>query len=295
MATNTIAGVNLAQIAEESLPALTSMLQPLSALVTDFSSDVGSEGASVTTRYPTKPTAVDLSSGYTSQNTAMTAATITLDTFYGFVYGFKDVERSKSSIRLNDLFVEPSLNALGDKIFGDIWNLITAANFATATSAITAANFDRDGLIDLGQTLTETKKAPRTGRSVWMNPTYYGSLLKSLNSAEFPGQSDMKAEGMVPRVNKFDVYESDQCDANGENLAAFAFHRSSLLFAGRRVDSEGFVENGGELVDIEIPGLGLPIQWRRWYDKNAGELKYSVGLLYGVAKGQDFGVRVPSA
>jgi len=100
---------------------------------------------------------------------------------------------------------------------------------------------------------------------------------------------------MVPRVNKFDVYESDQCDANGENLAAFAFHRSSLLFAGRRVDSEGFVENGGELVDIEIPGLGLPIQWRRWYDKNAGELKYSVGLLYGVAKGQDFGVRVPSA
>jgi hypothetical protein len=108
------------------------------------------------------------------------------------------------------------LNALGDKIFGDIWNLITAANFATATSVITAANFDRDGLIDLGQTLTETKKAPRTGRSVWMNPTYYGSLLKSLNSAEFPGQSDMKAEGMVPRVNKFDVYESDQCDANGE-------------------------------------------------------------------------------
>ena len=36
MATNTIAGVNLAQIAEESLPALTSMLQQLSALVTDF-------------------------------------------------------------------------------------------------------------------------------------------------------------------------------------------------------------------------------------------------------------------
>jgi len=294
MATNTIAGVNLAQIAEESLPALTSLLQPLSALVTDFSSDVSTEGASVTTRYPTKPAAIDLTSGYTSQNTAMTAATVTLDTFYGFVYGFKDVERSKSSIRLNDLFIEPALNALGDKIFGDVWNLITSANFATS-STITAANFDRDDLIDVGATLTATKKAPRTGRAIWMNPTYYGALLKTLNSAEFPGITEEKAEGMVPRVNKFDCYETDQADNNSQNLAAFAFHRSSLLFAGRRVDSEGFAEEGGELVDIEIPGIGVPIQWRRWYDKNAGELKYSIGLLYGVAKGQDFGVRITSA
>jgi len=294
MATNTIAGANLAEIAQESLPALTSLLQPLSALVTDFSSEVSSEGASVTTRYPTKPTAVDLSSGYTSQNTAMTAKTVTLDTFYGFVYGFKDVERSKSSIRLNDLFLEPALNAIGDKIFGDVWNLITAANFATSTT-ITAANFDRDDLIDLGATLTATKGAPKTGRGVFMNPTYYGSILKTLNDAEMPGIISEKTEGVAPRVNKFDLFESDQADANSENLAAFAFHRSSLLFAGRRVDSEGFVENGGEIVDIEVPGLGLPLQWRRWYDKNAGELKYSLGLLYGVAQGQDFGVRVTSA
>lgn len=294
MATNTIAGANLAQIAEESLPALTSLLQPLSALVTDFSSEVSSEGASVTTRYATKPTAVDLSSGYTSQNTAMTAKTVTLDTFYGFVYGFKDVERSKSSIRLNDLFLEPALNAIGDKIFGDVWNLVTAGNFATS-STITAANFDRDDLIDLGATLTSTKGAPKSGRAVFMNPTYYGSILKTLNDAEMPGIISEKTEGIAPRVNKFDLFESDQCDANSENLAAFAFHRSSLLFAGRRVDAEGFVENGGEIVDIEVPGLGLPLQWRRWYDKNAGELKYSLGLLYGVAAGQDFGVRVTSA
>lgn len=294
MATNTIAGVNLEQIAEESLPHLQSCFAPLAGVITDFSADVAQEGGSVVTRYPTKPTAVDLSGGYTSQNTAMTSVSVSLDTFYGFSYGFKDVERSKSSIALNDLFLEPSLDALGTKVFGDIWNLVTAANFPTNT-AISAANYDRDDLIDLGASLTGTLKAPKSGRTVWNNTTYYGSLLKTLNSAEIPGMTADKAEGMVPRVNKFDIYETDLADDNSENLAAFAFHRSALLMAGRRVDAEGFVQNGGEIADVIVPGLGIPVQFRRWYDKNAGELKYSVGLLYGVSKGTGMGHRVITA
>lgn len=294
MATNTIAGVNLAQIAEETLPALTSRFAPLAGIITDFSDDIADQGASVTTRVPTKPSAVDLASGYTSQNTTLTAKTVTLDTFYGWVWGFKDSERSKSSVRLNDLFVEPALQALGDKVFGDLWDLVVAANFATS-STITAANFDRDDLIDISASLTDVKKAPKEGRSVWSDPTHYGSLLKTLNSAEIPGMTAEKQEGMVPRTAGFDIYETDLADANAENLAAFAFHKSALLMAGRSVDSEGAAEAGVEVQDVVIPGLNLPVQWRRWYDANAGELKYSVGLLYGVAVGNDFGHRVVTA
>ena len=107
---NTIAGVNLAQIAQESLPALQSLFAPLSALTTDFSDDIRNAGESVTTRYPTKPTAADMSSGYktAASDVAMTAVTINLDIHYGFIYGFTDVERSKSSINLNNLFVQPA-------------------------------------------------------------------------------------------------------------------------------------------------------------------------------------------
>jgi hypothetical protein len=65
--------------------------------------------------------------------------------------------------------------------------------------------------------------------------------------------------------------------------------------AGRGVDSTGAAEVGVEVENIIIPGLNLPVQFRRWYDPNAGELKYSVGLLYGVAVGMDFGVRVVTA
>ena len=289
---NTIAGSNLAEIAQESLAGLSTCFAPLSALTTDFSADVRDAGASVTTRYPTKPTAANMATGYktASSDVAMTAATITLGTHYGFTYGFTDVERSKSSINLNSLFIEPALQALGDKVFGDVWDLILNANFAT-NSVITAANFDRDNLADLSATLTETKKAPKAGRSIFMNPTYYASLVKTLNSAEIPGITADKAEALVPRVAKFDVHETDIADANGENLAAFAFQKNALLMAGRTVDSEMAGQAGIEVETVIIPGLGLPVQFRRWYDSD-GILYYNCNLLYGVAKGVDYGVRV---
>ena len=294
MATNTISGANLASIAEETLPHLQSCFAPLAGIVTDFSDDVAQAGASVTTRYATKPSAVDLSSGYTSQNTTLTAATVSLDTFYGFVYGFKDDERSKSSIHLNDTFISPAVQALGDKVFGDIWNLVTAANFATS-STVTAANFDRDDVVDLAVSLTDTLKAPKIGRTIWADPSHYGALVKTLNSAEIPGMTAEKMEGAVPRVSGFDIYESDLCDDNGENLAAFAFHKSALIMAGRSVDTELAAQAGVEVENVVIPGLNLPVQFRRWYDPTLGELKYSVGLLYGVAKGTGMGHRIVTA
>jgi hypothetical protein len=292
---NSIAGANLAEIAQESLAGLSSLFAPLSALTTDFSSDVQGAGESVTTRYPTKPTAADMSAGIktASQDVAMTSATVTLNQHYGFTYGFTDVERSKSSINLSALFIEPALQALGDKVFGDVWDLITAANFGTA-EVITAANFDRDDLADLNATLTSTKKAPQAGRSVFMNPAYYASLVKTLNSAEIPGITEEKREARVPRVAKFDCYETDLADANAENLAAFAFQRNALLMAGRGVDTEMAEQAGIEVETVVIPGLGLPVQFRRFYD-NDGILYYNCNLLYGVAKGVDYGVRITTA
>jgi hypothetical protein len=289
---NTIAGANLAEIAQESLPNLKSTFAPLAALTTDFSSDISSRGASVTTRFPVNPTAIDLSSGYTVNDVSMTAKTITLNTFFGFVYGFTDVERSKSSIMLNELFIQPALQALGNKVFGDLWNLVTAANFAQTALNTTAGDFDRSDLADLSATLTGDLKAPKQGRSVVLNPTYYASLVKSLNSAEIPGITADKAEGVVPRVAGFDVYQTDLADANSEYLQGFAFQKASLLMAGRSVDSTGAAAAGVEVADVVIPDLGLPVQFRKWYDPDLGVLKYSCGILYGMSVGQNFGVRI---
>jgi len=287
---NTISGVNLNAVAMESLPALQNIFAPLAAISTNFSSDISASGASVTTRYPVKPTAVDLSNGYGPQGVETVAKTITLTSFQGFPYGFNDLERSKSAIDLNQLFVEPALQATGAKVFGDLWNLVTSSNFNSV--GINAGNFDRNDLADLRAQLN-LAGAPQQGRAVVLNPTYFASLVKSLNSAEFPGFIREKTEGFIPRVAGFDVYESDLADANGQGLGGFAFHKSALLMAARRVDASGAAETGTEVADVVIPGLNLPVQYRRWYSNEYGSLNYVFGVLYGVLAGRtEMGIRI---
>jgi hypothetical protein len=291
---NTIAGVNLAQIAQESLPALQALFAPLGGITTDFSSDIADRGASITTRYPVNVTAQDLSSGFTSTGVTTVAKTISLDNYPGFVYGFNDLERSKSSINLNDLFMQPAMQAVGESMFGTLWNLVTAANFTSTPLTSTAANFDRSDLADLRAQLN-TQGAPQQGRAVVLSPAYFASLLKSLNTAEFPGFIREKAEGFIPRVAGFDVYESTLADANSEYLQGFAFHKSALLMAARSVNADGAVQTGTEIQDVVIPGLNLPAQFRRAYDNRQAELWYSFGVLFGVQKGRsEMGVRIVS-
>jgi hypothetical protein len=287
---NTIAGVNLAAIAQESLPALQNLFAPLNAIATDFSADISAAGASVTTRYPVKPTAVDLSSGYSPQGVETVAKTITLSNFYGFPYGFNDLERSKSAIDLNQLFVEPALQATGKRMFSDLWDLITSGNFNSV--GINPGNFNRDDLADLRASLNAAG-APQMGRAVVLNPTYFASLVKSLNSAEFPGFIREKTEGFIPRVAGFDIYESDLADTNGQGLGGFVFHKSALLMAARRVDASGAQQMGTEIADVIVPGLNLPVQFRRFYDNLTANLVYSFGVLYGVQAGRtEMGIRI---
>lgn len=288
MATNTIAGTNLAAIAEMTIPNLKSALVPLNAFTTDFSADIAQMGATVTTRYATQPTAVDLSSGYTSQNTELTPLTVTLSRFYGFVYGFNDVERSKSAVNLLDIFVAPAVQAIGVDVFGQLWNLVNDTNYPAAAATeltVTAANFDRDDVADLATQLT-TNKVPKMGRSLILAPGHYGALAKDLNAADSAGQTTTIGEHTIPRLHGFDVYESPECDANSVSVAGLACHRNNILMAARGVDFPVEASAAGvEVQNIVVPGLGLPVQFRRWYDANAGELKVSVGVLYGVLFG----------
>lgn len=293
---NTIAGVNLSAISNESLPFLAQLFAPLMGTTTDFSAEIADRGQSITTRYPVNVSAQDMSLGFIRTGVQTVARTITLDTYTGFCFGFNDLERSKSSINLNELFVNPALQAVGQSVFGLLWDKITAANFAATPLTSTAVNFDRSDLADLRAQLNR-QGAPQQGRAVILNPAYFASLLKSLNTAEFPGFIAQKAEGFIPRVAGFDVYESTLADdTNGENLVGFAFHKSALLIAGRSVNADGAVQMGAEISDVLIPGLGMPVQFRRFYDVNTSELVYSMATLVGLQTGRsEMGVRIVSA
>lgn len=283
MATNTIGGVNLAAIAEMSLPALLEEFAPLTALTADFSTEIAQRGSSVATRFPSRPTAVDLSSGYSAGNSTATSATINLDQFFGWVWEFSDFERSRASIDLNALFVEPAIAAVGTKVFGDLWNLVNDTNFpatiATETAVGAASSFDLGDVASLAAQLT-TNGVPKRNRALILNPTYYAALADQLNDVSVAGQGRTLGEHVIPRIHGFDVFESPLCDGNGVNVVGLACHSTALMIAARGVDAPS--EPGLEVENVVVPGLGLPIQFRRWYNRDTGQLKYSMGVLYGV-------------
>lgn len=286
-------GVFLAQIAQASLPFLTNAFAPLRGITTDFSTDVASAGQSVTTRFATVPSVVDVTSvGYAPVAGDTTARTITLDQHQGVTLGFTDIEVLQSSINFERLFLAPMVQALGAKVFGDLWNLVTAANFTQTALSSTAANFDRQDVIDLATQLTSSAKAPKFGRAVLLNPAFYGAVLKTFISAEIPGITDFKANNTIPRVSGFDIYESDLCDANGENLAGFAMHSSALIMAARRVNPEAALQDSIEIAEVIVPELGLPVTFRRFYSRESGKTCISCSVIYGVAKGTNMGVRI---
>lgn len=288
MATNTLNGVNATIIAELSIPLLASTFAPLNAFSTDFSSEVAAKGASVTTRFPSALSAGDMTSGYNSQNTTLNAATINLTSFQGITVGFYDYERTRSSKNLLNEFIEPAINALGKKVFQDLWALVNDTNFPGLTSPTligpteflsTAANFEVTDLIDIGAQLT-TNLVPKTGRSMLLNPAYYAAIVKGFVDVAAAGTAEGRIEARVPRIAGFDIYEAQDITTNNVNVVGGAFHRTALGIASRAIDIPDAYP--GSVSNIEIPGLGMPVQFRMWYDPDAGEHKMSVAALYGV-------------
>ena len=282
MATNTIAGVNLAQIAQQSLDALVTELLPLRAISTDFSQDIKSEGESVTTRFPTQPSAKNMNAARSSDNSTLTAKTITLNKMYGFDIGFSDIEVAKSSLKLQDLFIKPGMVAIVEQVMADIFALVTSGNY-TQSTVITAANFDADKVADTAQLLS-TAKVPRSPRSILIPPTFLATLVKdnAIQQSYAYGDSVAVRENRVGRVHGFDIYDyNGTIPTNSENLAGFATGPQGIIMAARQPATP--TDWYGQVVNVVEPMSGLPIQFRYFYDGTEQRLQAIV--LYGVQVG----------
>jgi len=282
---NTLGGINLAAIAEQTLDYLGSQFFMLSAFTRDFSQDIRNKGASVTTRIPSSATVQDLSSGYSASDVTSTAKTVTLSNFKGFVTGFTDKEVSLvgNVDWLQRVFVEPAVEATCKSVADDLLALVTAANFPTPLTS-TAANFDSDDLADLAASLS-TAKVPKSLRSAMLLPTYNASLQKdaAIQDASAYGSSDAVRNHAAGMIHGFGIHEYEGIPNNGENLTGFVCHPCALLIAARTVAEP--VTPRVQVLNTVDPKTGIPLQFRAWYDRDGGQYKFSVGLLYGVAVG----------
>lgn len=282
---NTLGGINLAQIAQETLRTLVHQFFPLSAFTTDFNDDIKDKGESVATRVVTAVAAQDLSGGYSATDVTTTAKTITLNQFKGFVYAFTDAEVSKAGDAgwLQRMIVDPAIAATREAVMDTILALVTVANFSSG-GVITSANFDADDLADLAGTLS-TAKVPKGNRFAMLSPTYFASLGKdnAIQVANAYGDRGPVVDNRIPRVHGFDIFEYTDIPTNGESLAGIVGGREGLIIAARQPATPQYFT--GDIENITDPTTGLPIQLRAWYDHNNGKVMFSMGVLYGASVG----------
>lgn len=294
---NTLNGINISKIAMKSLDFFGRSFYPLLAFHRDFSEEVKDQGDNVTTRVPTAVTAVDVSGGYTAQNVATTAVTITMNKNKGFPWAFTDAELIKAAGNfdwLKSIFLQPAAEAVLKAMVDDSLALVTAANFATSRT-VTAANWDADDAADCATDLS-TNKAPKAERAMLLKPNYYGATIKDsvVEDLASSGSTEALREAEIRRLRGFNVFEYTDIPANGESLEGIAQHPSALCLAARTMITP--TDFPGQILNVTEPVTGLPLQWRSWYSPNDKKHFISVEAFYGVAVGNGAGlVRIVSA
>lgn len=287
---NSLAGINLADIANKSLSALLPKLPAVTGFATDFTSEVAGAFSTVTTRVPGSLTASNLSTGYANnaQTATTTAKTVTLGPVSGIVVGFTDEEVSKSTFgaRLTDLFVTPGVNAVASGMVNGMVALVTSANYGAAGFTGEASTFNAGEAADFASRLTEAN-VPTEDRSLVVTAPYYNALVKDAAATvayAFAIGADGIKEHKAPRIHGLNVVEyAGLTSPSGENLVGFGGGKQGIITAMRApAVPQNFV---GEIETVADPDSQVIIQLRRWYSADLGQTFMSLASIYGSAVG----------
>lgn len=289
---NTLAGINLQVVAQDSLTTLLAEFPLIQKFTTNFSGEIANRGESVTTRIAKTVTAGDVGvNGYTVTDVESEAKTITLNKHKAFVMGFGDGEVAKGGYDvLRRTFMRPAAHSVAKAVLADIFALTTAANFdSVGTSGVgyngTAAGFDADAVADLAQALTD-KDNPMDGRIVIVKPSLFTSLSKDVDiKAQYAsGTNAPLTENLLPRIHGFEINQySALPDAGVTNQKGIFCTPEALLIATRLPATP--TNWYGNVATATDEASGLSIQLREWYDGDAGQQKIAMTILYGVAVG----------
>ena len=292
---NTLGGINLAQIAQQTLETLSAEMPVVSAFTTDFSSEIADVGESVSTRVASAVSAGDATSGYSATDVTSTAKTITLNKHKHFTAKFTDLEIAKGGLdMLERTFVKPTVHAVVNAMMDDLLALVTDTNFADEVD-VAAASFGADDVADLAGDLT-TKNVPKTDRALVIKPTYFASLAQdnAIQASYAYGNPSAIRDNVVPKVHGFNVYEYSDIPANAYNIGSpavshslqgFACGPEALLIAARQ---PAIPQNwAGAVESVQEPGTGVTLQLRNWYEGKDGAQYITATMIYGVATGTD--------
>ena len=276
---NTLNGINIAQVAQESLGVLLEEMTPLNAFTLDLSANLADRGESVTTRVAGAVSAGDASSGYTASDVSSTAKTVNLSNHKHFTMGFSDLEIAKGGFDvIQRTFIRPAVHAIAKSMMNDALALVDDSNFTSSQDG--SGGFSADLAADCAGAL-DANNVPKVDRSVILNATSYTALAKddSIHAAYAFGSADAIRNNVVPRVHGFDVYEYTALDSS---LAGIACAKEGIIIAARQ---PAIPQNWNGATESVTADNGMTLQFRSWYEGKDGKQYLTATAIYGVAVG----------
>jgi len=283
---NTLGGVNLTIIAQDSLTTLLAEFPLISKFSTNFGGDIASRGEAVTTRLANSVSVTDIgANGYAKSDVTSVAKTVTLSNHKGFVMGFSDGEVAKGGYDLlRRTFIRPAAHAVSKAVLDDMFALVTSGNYSSTGYNSTVAAFDADAVATVSQTLTDLD-VPQAGRLLIVKPSLYTALAKdnAIQAQYASGTNAPLTENLLPRIHGFEVNQYSAFPATISNLKGIAVSPEAFLIATRQpaLPTNWY----GDVASATDEKSGLTVQVREWYDGTTGEQKLSMSILYGIAIG----------
>lgn len=239
-------------------------------------------GKSLNINYPgtmtvsTKSYATEIN---TSLPTATSQITLTLDTQPYVSFTVEDIEQTYSNTDMIDLYMKPSVIALGEKIDDTIHALYSS--FTTNAVGDGTAVLDEDMIRLASQYLTDDK-VPLSPRYLVITPaSLYNLLGDPALQSYFAYAGKPLIEGSVGRLHGFDIFVSQNV-TNSTYRYNLAFHPDALVMGFRQFKPipAGMGVTVGQAVD---PQSGFALRVTMGYDQAYGGVRTTVDCLYGVA------------
>jgi|688.fasta_scaffold62577_2 hypothetical protein len=284
---------------QEVLRAFTAGLAPLNAFSKSYSPEARRKGdAIIIPRVDALSTttfayANNSGSPYETEGGVIAAITLNLDQHQIVGVDITDVQYASSGSSDIINFAQNQGRALARKCIGNIFGLLSIANFGNA--AATAVSIANTGLTQIRaarKTLVD-RQVPMENVSLVASSELYQSLLGDSNvtNAFNFGGSEAVREARIPRLYGMNTYETNALPLGGTlSLIGFLAHPDSIALAVRTLQPQDAGDSYLAVETVVDEETGLGFTYRRHFNPGKGRHFASVECLFGFATALTLGI-----
>ncbi|MFN7995893.1 MAG: P22 phage major capsid protein family protein [Bryobacteraceae bacterium] len=301
----TITSANVASaivklVAADALPALVGNLVMGNLVNRDYEPVLAQAGDTVNIPIPPVLVANNMAEGtqVQTQNPNLGNAQIVLNTHAEATFQIPDVTKVLAVPDLLQVYMQPAVVAIAEKIETDLLNLY--AGFSANTPVGTAGTPLTEAVVDAAESALFTAKVPPSDpKYLIVNAATYSQLRQIERFSEFQtaGDAGLRAlvDGAVGKIKDFFVLRSQFVTSTGSSPATthnLAFAKNAIGLVIRRLP-QPLYGTGAVAHYAEMGNFGMRVVMS--YQPNTLAQQFTVDVLYGCAViRNNFGVQVNS-